>query len=121
MNLDRSHMKDEANQMAHLKRVRVARTFKAEFKAKSARQSKSQSSQKSSKRCPTGKTRYRDHREAEYALHRIEVKRQWFALDGIQCRRLESRIYFHRECKGFHLTSKNRDDGGSYSTTIQAA
>lgn len=67
------------------------------------------------------KTRYRDHREAEKALHRIQVKKQWFELDGIACRRMESRIYFHGECQGFHLTSQTHDNGGVSKLDMKAA
>ena len=67
------------------------------------------------------KTRYRDHREAEKALHRIQVKKQWFELDGMNCRRMECRIYFHGECQGFHLTSQTHDNGGVSKQNMRAA
>ena len=68
-----------------------------------------------------GKTRYRDHKEAAQALHRIEVKRKWFDLEGMECRRKESRIYFHPACKGFHLTSQRHDNGGMVWLIEEAA
>lgn len=60
---------------------------------------------KKSKACSSSKVRYRDHDEAEVALHRIEVKRNWQELNGESSRRLEVRIYGCEICKGFHLTS----------------
>lgn len=89
-----------------------------ELAAKPVRKNRSASRIRKSK---CAKTRYRDHREAELALHKIQVKKQWFEQDGLECRRMESRIYFHGECKGFHLTSQNYDNGGVRNNVDEAA
>lgn len=52
-------------------------------------------------RCSTKKLRYRDKREARWALHSMMVLRE--AGDRT---RLETNYYKCQHCKGWHLTSK---------------
>lgn len=56
-------------------------------------------------RCPTGKLRYRDKREARWALHSMMVLRE----AGQKSRR-ERNYYMCPECKGWHLTSQLTTD-----------
>ena len=57
-------------------------------------------------RCPLGKVRYRDKREALNTLHRIQVKACYEQSDSGQTNRRECRAYECHCCHGFHLTSK---------------
>lgn len=57
-------------------------------------------------RCPTGKVRYRDSREAVAALHGSARARHWADLDGSFTRRQEVRHYACHACQGWHLTSQ---------------
>jgi len=56
-------------------------------------------------RCPSGKLRFRDRREAIDALHRAaNIKALAIELTGTSSRR-EVRCYVCKECAGAHLTS----------------
>lgn len=58
-------------------------------------------------RCPvSGKRRFRDHREAVRALHRVANHRKTAREHGQESRRREVRCYRCKECRGWHLTSK---------------
>lgn len=50
------------------------------------------------RRCPSGKRRFRDHREAVAAL--AVARSSWSS------RRRERRCYECPECRGWHLTSR---------------
>lgn len=52
-------------------------------------------------RCPSGKLRYRDRREARAALHNMAVLREMG-----RDRRKECSYYRCPHCKGWHLTSR---------------
>lgn len=56
-------------------------------------------------RCPRGKVRYRDKREAISTLHRIQLKASYAKLGESGTTRRECRAYECDSCHGFHLTS----------------
>jgi hypothetical protein len=56
-------------------------------------------------RCPSGKIRFRERREAIAALHRAENLRANAAWDGAETRRNEVRCYTCPDCLGVHLSS----------------
>jgi len=67
----------------------------------------------SRRKCKTGKVRYRVHKGAVRALHRIEGARQRALDAGLKTRRYECRAYECRMCIGWHLTSQD------HPTTLQ--
>lgn len=56
--------------------------------------------------CPTGKVRFRDHREAVVALHDASNARHFAALTQGSTSRHECRAYSCGQCHGYHLTSQ---------------
>ena len=56
--------------------------------------------------CPTGKRRFKDHRQAVSALHKSATARVFAAADNNKTRRAEVRTYRCGLCNGYHLTSK---------------
>ena len=56
--------------------------------------------------CPTGKRRFKDHRQAVAVLHKAETARAWAKVNDSKSRRGEKRAYPCGLCKGFHLTSQ---------------
>lgn len=56
-------------------------------------------------RCPSGKLRLRDRREAVSLLHKSANQRKFAELEGRSTRRQEIRAYFCKECNGIHITS----------------
>lgn len=54
---------------------------------------------------PTGKRRFRDHREAVDALHTASNIRAFAAEFGQISTRQEVRSYPCKQCRGWHLTS----------------
>jgi hypothetical protein len=59
-------------------------------------------------KCPTGKVRFRDRREAIEALHRAENARKFNEQDNLENRRMEKRIYKCEFCSGQHLTKQDK-------------
>src|SRR5262245_53459353 len=58
-------------------------------------------------KCPTtGKTRFRDKREADRAVQKATTARKNAAEMGVTSRRHECRTYFCDACKGWHITSQ---------------
>ena len=68
-------------------------------------------------KCPTGKVRFRDHKEAVRALHRTQVNAKWALEDGLETNRRERRPYLCPICKGHHLTSWETPTSGPASST----
>lgn len=56
--------------------------------------------------CPTGKRRFKDHRQAVDVLHKAKTARVFARAAGSDTRRAEVRTYRCGLCKGFHLTSR---------------
>jgi hypothetical protein len=57
-------------------------------------------------KCPTGKLRLKDHKDAVRTLHKAKAAGQIeLAMNGATNRQ-ETRTYFCGMCKGHHLTSK---------------
>lgn len=56
--------------------------------------------------CPTGKRRFKDHRQAVDVLHSAQTARFFAAANDTSTRRAEVRTYRCTKCRGFHLTSK---------------
>jgi hypothetical protein len=56
--------------------------------------------------CPTGKRRFKDHRQAVDALHGAQSARQRALHDNVETTRAEVRTYSCGLCKGHHLTSQ---------------
>lgn len=56
--------------------------------------------------CPTGKRRFKDHRQAVDVLHKAKTARTFAELNNARTRRSEKRTYRCGLCNGFHLTSK---------------
>lgn len=71
-----------------------------------AKQVRSASKLVSKDKCPTGKVRLKDHKDAVRSLHKmtnagkIEVANNGFT------KRRETRTYFCDRCNGYHLTSQ---------------
>ena len=63
--------------------------------------------------CPSGKRRFKDHRQAVEVLHQAETARAYARASGTATRRAEVRTYRCSLCKGFHLTSRT-DFGPDY-------
>jgi hypothetical protein len=57
-------------------------------------------------KCPTGKTRYRDHQESVSVLHRSANRRSAELVERGFTKRNETRSYPCEKCAGFHLSSK---------------
>ena len=55
--------------------------------------------------CPSGKRRFKDHRQAVDVLHKAATARAFARASGSDTRRAEVRTYRCALCKGFHLTS----------------
>lgn len=58
------------------------------------------------RKCPSGKLRYRDHRQAIKALHSVQRSRDAQLRRVGVTRRAECRAYECFACKGWHLTSQ---------------
>lgn len=56
--------------------------------------------------CPSGKRRFKDHRQAVSALHKSATARVFAQADNNKTRRAEVRTYRCGMCNGHHLTSK---------------
>ena len=56
--------------------------------------------------CPTGKKRFRDHRDAVSFLHHAENARRAAHLDGVVTKLHVIRSYECSVCRGFHVTSQ---------------
>ena len=66
-----------------------------------------QASPKSGKgKCPTGKLRLKDHKDAVRSLHKAQSAGQIEQENNGVTNRQECRTYFCGMCKGHHLTSK---------------
>lgn len=65
-----------------------------------------QRAKQDSRRCDSGKARYRDKTEAVHALHSVKNNAERQLEQFGTSRRKESRTYRCPECKGWHLTSK---------------
>lgn len=63
-------------------------------------------SHKDSKRCESGKVRFKDHRQAVAALHSTQNHAVTQVEEFGSTRRREVRSYSCTICKGWHLTSK---------------
>ena len=56
--------------------------------------------------CPSGKVRFRDHRQAVHALHGAQAARHRAESDKVETTHAAVRTYPCPACKGHHLTSK---------------
>ena len=56
--------------------------------------------------CPTGKKRFRDHRDAVSFLHHAHNARGVAARDGASTKLAVVRCYECPACRGFHVTSQ---------------
>jgi len=66
--------------------------------------------------CQTsGKVRYREPRDAKFALRRADGSRNKARLNDVACGRLETSSYPCADCDGWHLTSQNAQSGRSAS------
>jgi hypothetical protein len=65
-----------------------------------------QRAKQDSRRCDSGKARYRDKTEAVHALHCVKNNAERQLEDFGTSRRKESRTYRCPDCKGWHLTSQ---------------
>jgi hypothetical protein len=59
-----------------------------------------------SRKCPTGKVRLKDHKQAVHSLHRAKGAGFIELENNGSTTRQECRTYFCVMCKGHHLTSK---------------
>ena len=57
-------------------------------------------------KCPTGKVRMKDHKQAVHTLHRAKGAGFIELANNGSTTRQECRTYFCGRCKGHHLTSK---------------
>lgn len=56
--------------------------------------------------CPTGKKRFRDHRDAVSFLHHAKTARSAAERDGASTKLSVVRCYECPACRGFHVTSQ---------------
>lgn len=59
-----------------------------------------------SRKCPSGKVRLKDHKQAVHSLHRAKGAGSIELENNGSTTRQECRTYFCGMCKGHHLTSK---------------
>ena len=57
-------------------------------------------------KCPTGKNRLKDHKQAIHSLHKAKGAGRIELENNGSTKRKECRTYFCGMCKGHHLTSK---------------
>lgn len=76
---------------------------------------KANKSHKSQRNCFTHKVRYKDHKMAIAALHKLSNLRTADLAEYGQTTFNQVRVYFHDACKGWHLTSQK-----SWSVTTRS-
>ena len=82
----------------------VARTKSG--KRAAVKQTRKSAAKPASKKCPTGKNRLKDHKQAVHSLHKAKGAGRIELENNGSTKRQECRTYFCGMCKGHHLTSK---------------
>lgn len=82
----------------------VARTKSG--KRAALKQTRKPIAKSASKKCPTGKNRMKDHKQAVHNLHKAKGAGRIELENNGSTNRQECRTYFCGMCKGHHLTSK---------------
>ena len=82
----------------------VARTKSG--KRAAVKQTRKPAAKSASGKCPTGKRRLKDHKDAVRTLHKAKGAGRIELENNGSTKRQETRTYFCDRCKGHHLTSQ---------------
>ena len=66
--------------------------------------------QNKKRKCPSGKSRFKDHKQAIYVLHKMSNQRTNNLRDFGSTTYNQIRVYECNKCSGFHLSSKENWD-----------